>query len=230
MLCIGLSWRSGHPAYDAYETALQRRAQALGLPVEIRWLAGPDQPFGSSALESVDGVVFTGGPDVAPARYGESDPDGICEVDEERDAVEFALLAHFARRPRPTLGICRGAQILNVFHGGTLVHDLGPLNAVHKRSGPEDKRHEIQIQPGTRLAAGAGLSGAVNSSHHQAVARLAAPFRLAASAPDGTVEAYEYAASDARPFFLAVQWHPERMEAVSPLSHGVLDAFIDSLR
>lgn len=227
MLCIGLSCRTAHSAYDTYETALRRRAGVLGVPVEIRWLAGPDRQLPPGALDGLHGMVFTGGPDVVPARYGEDDPEGVCDTDAGRDAAEFALLDALAARPIPTLGICRGAQILNVFHGGTLIQDLGSLNATHARSGPDDKRHEILVQPGTKLAGIVYAStGMVNSSHHQAVKALARPFRLSATAPDGTIEAYERSEPSTHPFFLAVQWHPERMEPGSPLSDGVLDAFI----
>lgn len=225
MLCIGLSWQGANPAYDAYETALRRRAAALGISVDISWLAGKERPPLTSLLPGLNGIVFTGGPDVAPARYGDSDPAGICECDETRDAIEFALLEHVARRPIPTLGICRGAQLLNVFHGGTLVHDLGEANATHR--GSPDKRHALEIRAGSALEAIAGSNtGTVNSSHHQAVDRLAEPFRRSALAADGTIEAYEYADASPHPFFLAVQWHPERMEPGSPLSDGVLDAFL----
>jgi putative glutamine amidotransferase len=228
MLCIGLSWRGAHNAYDAYETALRRRAQAQDLAVEIRWLAGRDRPVATGVLPLLAGVVFTGGPDVAPERYGETDPKSVCQTDPERDAAEFALLEHFQANPLPTLAICRGAQIVNVFNGGTLVQDLGALNAVHE--GSPDKHHPVHVASGTQMERIARSTvGTVNSSHHQAVGRLARPFRLSAAAPDGTVEAYEYADVQDRPFFLALQWHPERMQAGLALSDGVLDAFIRAL-
>lgn len=229
MLCIGLSWRGPQTAYDAYETALRRRANALGLAVEIQWLAGRERRTLTSLLPELDGVVFTGGADVSPARYGQTDRNGLCRTDEERDAIEFKMLEHFAARPRPTLAICRGAQIHNVFHGGSLIQDLGPLTSAHKRTGNGNEEHAIHIEAGTRLAAIARSSvGTVNSSHHQAVDRLAAPFRPSATAPDRTLEAYEYTDPDAHPFFLAVQWHPELMEPGSTLSDAVLDAFIQA--
>jgi putative glutamine amidotransferase len=225
MLCIGLSFHNGDRDYDAYQSAFLRRADALGLPVEIFWLAGRERPLRSDVLGRLDAVCFTGGADVAPERYGRAEAAAVCRVDPERDAIEFALLEHFARRPLPMLGICRGAQILNVFHGGTLIPDLGETVAVH-RAEPR-REHEVQIEPGTELSRISGLAaGVTNSSHHQAVDRVADGFRISARAQDGTVEAFERAEQDSQPFFLAVQWHPEAMAAGLPLSDSVLDGLL----
>lgn len=225
MLCIGLSFHGGDRDYDAYESAFLRRAQILGLPVEISWLAGRDRPLRTDVLPRLDAVCFTGGADVAPERYGRPDAAAVCRVDAERDGIEFALLEHFARRPVPMLGVCRGAQIINVFHGGTLIPDLGKKVAIH-RAEPR-REHEVHIESGTELARLSGISaGTTNSSHHQAVDRLADGFRVSARAADGTVEAFERSQPDSQPFFLAVQWHPESMAAGAPLSDSVLGGLL----
>ena len=227
MLCIGLSFHNGDRDYDAYESAFLRRADALGLPVEIFWLAGRDRPFRTEILPRLDAICFTGGADVAPERYGRPEAADVCRVQPERDEIEFALLEHFAGRPIPTLGICRGAQILNVFHGGTLIPDLGEKTAVH-RAEPRQP-HDVLIEPESALARISGLTeGITNSSHHQAVDRVAPGFRVSAWATDGTVEAFELADPGAGPFFLAVQWHPEAMEPGMPLAEAVLDAFLSA--
>lgn len=225
MLCIGLSFHNGDRDYDAYESAFLRRAHELGLPVEIFWLAGRDRPLRTDVLPRLSGVCFTGGADVAPERYGRPEDAELCRVDAERDAIEFALLEHFARRPVAMLGVCRGAQIINVFHGGTLIPDLGEKVTIH-RAEPR-REHEVHIESGTELARLSGISaGTTNSSHHQAVDRLADGLRVSARAADGTVEAYERSQPDSQPFFLAVQWHPESMEPRLPLADRVLAAFL----
>lgn len=225
ILRIGLSYHNADESYDAYATALERRAAALGLAIEVLWLAGKARPAQIEALDSLHGVCLTGGADVDPATYGRADALEVCKVDAERDSVEWQILERLAMRPVPVLAICRGAQIFNVFHGGTLVPDLGDLNATHR--GSPIKAHAVSVEAGTVLAAcvGAGI-GETNSSHHQAVERVAGGFRVTARALDGTIEAFEPTEPAARPFTLAVQWHPELMAAGLPLADGVLDGFL----
>lgn len=225
-LCIALTHSDPEEGNNAYEYALNRRAQILGLPVEIFVAASPNKPYEPGGLERADGVCFTGGPDVAPEHYGRSDAAELCVTDSPRDRAEFAMLAELNVRARPVLAICRGAQILNVANGGTLVPDLAERNAAHRA--PPEKRHGIRTEVGSRLSAMAPQAGTVNSRHHQAVERLAEPFRPSARADDGTLEAYEFRDPDARPFFLAVQWHPELMED-GPFSSGIFDAFLRAL-
>lgn len=223
-LQIGLSWQGGSAEYGAYEAALLRRAAASGIQLTIAWLGGQDRPFLSSALPGLHGLCLTGGADVEPWRYGNADAAGVCHTDAVRDATEWALLEHVQRKPLPVLAICRGAQLLNAFHGGTLIPDLAERNAAHRA--PPEKQHEVQIIAGTRLAEISGLDKAiVNSSHHQAVDVLAPRFSISARAADGTIEAFE-ARDHSEPFALAVQWHPEKMAQGLSLSDGVFDAFL----
>jgi putative glutamine amidotransferase len=222
---IGLSYHGGDHDYEAYPAALRRRAQALGVPIEIEWLAGALLPAQPDALARIDALVLTGGPDVEPRRYGMPESADLCKTNPERDAAEWAMLERLRERPIPTLAICRGAQLLNVFHGGTLIADLAEGSRVHTRTGEEWRLHEVTIEGGTRLHEIAGvLRGVVNSSHHQAVDRLADGFRVAAAHGD-VIEAFEPAGST-EPFKLAVQWHPEAMEAGLPLADGIIDALL----
>jgi putative glutamine amidotransferase len=224
MVRIGLSWHGGEAEYDAYERALLRRSQALGVPVSTVWLAGSERPSLAALLPTLDGIVLTGGEDVEPYRYGRADAAGACACDPLRDATEWALLENLRRLPVPMLAICRGAQLLNVFHGGTLVPDLGKLNHTHQA--PPEREHDVEILAGTTLSAITALPLAkANSSHHQAVDRLAEGYRVSARAADGTIEAFESARPDV-PFTLAVQWHPERMPADSVLADSVLSGFL----
>lgn len=229
MTRIGLSYHGGKPAYDAYASALERRAKALGAPIELVWLARHDRDLDTNALAEVDAICLTGGPDVDPARYGRADATAVCTVDDRRDAIEWAILEALERHPRPLLAICRGAQILNVFQGGTLIPDLGDLNPAHRTE--PFAHHSVEIAPGTLLSEIAGVAGEqVNSSHHQAVAQVAPGYRVSALAPDGTAEAFELAKPEGEPFQLAVQWHPERMNEGDLLSDVVLDAFLAAAR
>jgi len=199
-LRIGLS-HGDDEHYANYPKALRRIGERLGYDVETIWLH-------QDSAGRLDGIVFTGGEDVDPARYGREDARALCDVDAARDAFEWTL--RDAHPHLPTLAVCRGAQLLNVYHGGTLDPDLATAHD-HVRHGGVDNEHGVALAPGSALEAMADGDARTNSSHHQAVERLAAPFRVLAHAPDGTLEAYEYAERDAHPFLLALQWHPERM-------------------
>jgi putative glutamine amidotransferase len=226
---IGLSYHGGDSHYDAYAEALRRRAQVLGIPMEPVWLAGAGRPAILNALPAMDGLLLTGGPDVEPARYGAPEAAPLCACDPERDSLEWQMLEALQRQPRPILAVCRGAQILNVFHGGTLVPDLGARNGVHRKGGDGWGVHDIAIVPGTQLERIARASGGlVNTSHHQAVDWPAPGFRVSARSEDGVIEALEPDRADEQPFVLAVQWHPEAMAAGLPLAERVLDAFLGS--
>lgn len=158
-----------------------------------------------------DGLLISGGEDIYPARYGEETLPACGAVNKARDRFELALLAEAERREMPVFGICRGAQILNVFCGGTLIQDipsqLSLPNELHS-PGSYNTTHPISILPGTRLAAilGAGAHF-VNSSHHQSV--KVSPLTIAARDENGVTEAIE---SVGERFVVGVQWHPERME------------------
>lgn len=227
MARIGLSYHAGDSEYDAYASALERRAKALNVSAELVWLAGHDKDLDPRVLETVNAVCMTGGEDVDPAKYGRTEDREQCTLDARRDEIEWAILEGLQRRPRPLLAICRGAQLLNVFHGGTLIADLAALNSAHRAGA--DTRHDIRIEGNTLLAEVAGSRiGRVNTSHHQAVARIAPGFRASACAPDGVIEAFERDKPNGGPFLLAVQWHPELMAAGELLADRVLDAFVHS--
>jgi putative glutamine amidotransferase len=175
----------------------------------------------------VDGLCLAGGPDIAPARYGESDPEDLAkEPDLERDELEFGAIEAALRRDIPILGICRGFQLINVALGGRLVLDVD-----HHE--PEDLdsvrlHHDVVIDPNSKLAAASGSTPlAVNSRHHQAVTskELAPSLRATASIGE-LIEAFE---SDEHRWVVGVQWHPERIgkdEGMSPQVAGVFDAFV----
>lgn len=226
---IGLSYHGGHPEYDAYPEALSRRAAALGIALGTSWLAGAQCETRLDLLGALDAIIFTGGADVEPHRYGFADPGGLCRTQPERDALEWEMLERLGERPLPILAICRGAQVLNVFRGGSLIPDLAEKNAVHQRAGEERREHEVRLAGGSLLRRITGSEGgAVNSSHHQAIDRLADGFRVSAVSPDGVIEAFEATGAGAGAMLLAVQWHPEALRPGHTFADPLFDALLQA--
>lgn len=184
-------------------------------------------------LESCHALVLTGGADIAPERYNSSDPLGICDVEPERDTLEFALLEAALQRKMPILGICRGSQLLNVALGGSLIRDIPsevPSSTTEHRSvNKQDSIHTIEIPPGSILHKIIGSTSAtVNSAHHQAAYIVPEVLTVAASSPtDNIIEAIEWAQPmEQASFLVGVQWHPERMEYENPASGNIAQRFL----
>ena len=173
----------------------------------------------SELIASADGLLLTGGPDVAPERYEEEeDPAAGVETNLVRDEMEWRLLEFARERRLPVFAICRGHQVVNAFLGGTLWQDLGQLH-------PESKRVHDSVDPDRRrlahgIDAGRGTdplsellrnSGpcVVNSLHHQAVRQLGEGLQPVATSPDGVIEAMTW--SDPSWWLWSVQWHPEEL-------------------
>ena len=189
------------------------------------------------ALAGADGLLLTGGDDVAPSRYGEAAHPAVVEAEPGRDEFEIGIVREARARNLPIFAICRGVQVLNVAHDGSLVQDIpseirGALS--HSLPVPPHQAyslaHEIWIDKDSLLWAlmRERLSDAdaceVNSRHHQAIKRVAAGFQVSATAPDGVIEAIEDRAAR---FCVGVQWHPEnffRTGEFRPLFEGFLEA------
>jgi len=164
----------------------------------------------------LNGVVLTGGGDVDPVLYGEDRHESVEDAEPGRDEFEIDLARRAMATDLPLLAICRGAQVLNVAVGGTLIQDIpSSVESVlkHAISTPRDAlAHEVSITPGSRLhealvsSVAASGSFRVNSRHHQSVGRLGTGLVATATASDGVVEAIEQ--PEAR-FCLGIQWHPE---------------------
>lgn len=217
-------------ANAAYVRALER---AGVVPVVVPPLADP-RSAAPALLARVDGLLLSGGEDIAPACYGAAPHPALGETHDGRDATELALVAEARRRATPVLAICRGIQLLNVALGGTLVQDIPaqrPSPVRHDAGAARAARvHEVSIVEGSRLrdALGAGRIS-VNSLHHQAVDRVAAALRVTARADDGLVEGVE--AADAGWWAVGVQWHPEELaDAPEPWDRGLFEAFAQRLR
>jgi putative glutamine amidotransferase len=220
---------AGHPRKHALNDPYSRWVrEAGGLPFALPSV--PVEAAVASAeayLADLDGLLLSGGDDVDPARYGQ-DRLPACEgVDDQRDAFEIALARGARRTGLPVLAICRGIQVANVAFGGTLVQDLPTqvgTKVLHRGTNDEPApHHDVSIEPGTRLRDIAGAATlAVNTFHHQAPDRLGEGLRATARSADGVVEGLE---DPGHPFFVGVQWHPERTPG-DPFQRSLFRAFL----
>jgi putative glutamine amidotransferase len=192
----------------------------------------------AECVSRCDGVLLTGGEDVDPRLYGNGLPprlQGTVTVTPDggaRDLRELVLIDEVFRQRKPLLGICRGHQMLNVALGGTLWLDIlaqRPRALNHRRM---DRRseivHEARLTPGSLIAKIVARHRlGVNSTHHQAVARVAGPLKVAAISNDGIIEGLELRPGAARmlPFLLSVQFHPERLADRYPEHRAIFQAF-----
>lgn len=224
------------PAYSTFaqgvlETYITALMQAGGVPVLL-----PTALTGAAMLTAygrLDGVLLPGGGDIDPARYAASAHPATCEVDVARDQLEIDLTRTLVQaNDKPVLGVCRGAQLMNVALGGTLYQDLPteyPGALAHQTNLQEFARdhlsHPVEVQAGSRLA---GLLGTttvqVNSRHHQAIRQVAPGLHAVAHAPDGVIEGLEL---PTHRFAVAVQWHPENLQA-QPEMKRLFEQFVQA--
>ncbi len=177
---------------------------------------------GDEMPDDADGLLLSGGGDIASARYDE--PDQACaEVDPARDEMELAAVRRAIELDLPVLGICRGFQLLNVALGGRLLQDVDG----HRPAEREGVllHEDVRPSPGSRLAAAVGEGPlAVNSRHHQAVSETVLAADLVPTALVGElVEAFE---SRSQRWLVGMQWHPERTAEVSPAALCIFDALV----
>jgi putative glutamine amidotransferase len=195
----------------------------------------------AECVRRADGVLLTGGEDVDPrlsapkaakklTALAKATPDGGA-----RDLREFMVIEEVFRQRKPLLAICRGHQVLNVALGGTLILDVpSQVRRALRHRCPEKKSeivHEVRLTAGSRLRkiAGAQVMG-VNSTHHQAVDRVAGPLRVVAKSRDGVVEGLELKRDHAGclPFLVSVQFHPERLADRYPEHRAIFKAFVQA--
>lgn len=183
--------------------------RAGGIPVLLP-LGGSDEEA-ARALYSLDGLLLPGGPDVHPDLYGQQPHPAAGPFDTVRDGWEGALITPALAAGTPMLGICRGAQLINVALGGTLIQHLPDVVATecHNPVVGAFGTHAVHMAEDSHLGAVLGAKADVPTYHHQAVDTIAAPLRAVAWATDGTVEALEGLDGQV----LAVQWHPEVAES-----------------
>ncbi|MCJ7548760.1 MAG: gamma-glutamyl-gamma-aminobutyrate hydrolase family protein [Anaerolineae bacterium] len=218
-----------HSVGITYTRAIQ---QAGGTPLIIPPLTQSDDWPG--LLAHLDGLLLSGGEDIAPSHYGQELEPWTGRVDEERDCAELGLLRAWLPLGKPLLAICRGHQVLNIALGGTLLQDIATrlpdaLDHAYTPARPMERDvHTVDLVEGSRLAhILGGTHFAVNSAHHQAVTEPGRGVSIVARAPDGIIEATEIAE---HPFCISVQWHPEAMLKTSDTMRPLFAAFADAAR
>jgi putative glutamine amidotransferase len=192
---------------EPYINALENQgASTVVLPPQ------PDERL-LDILHKLDGLVLPGGADIDPEHFGEEPLPGMGEISLERDQVELFAASYAAKQGLPTLGICRGVQVMNVALGGSLYQDLPSqgFNTVQhsQKSGPPVLAHSVQQVAESPLYTIFKERFRVNSYHHQSIKDIAPGLKAIAVAPDGVIEALHL---ESHPFYLGVQWHPELLE------------------
>ncbi len=183
-------------------------------------------------VASIDGLLLSGGADVASDAFGQGPVKGVAVFDRNRDAMEWALAKEAISAGMPILGICRGMQLLNIVAGGDLIQDIpsyDPHAYNHVSTATlEEGFHLITVEEGSWLyeAIGHKTSFLVNSEHHQAVGRLGEGYRAVAHSADGIVEAMEH---ESLPIY-GVQFHPEAMAPHDDSHFGIFQALVRELK
>lgn len=222
---------------DASISLSNRYTQAVndagGMPLVLPVTATRDQV--AELVRRADGVLLTGGEDIELKHYAPGTPPEIAatikDVEPERDALEFALVDEVFRQRKPLLCICRGHQMLNVALGGTLIVDIAaqlPGALPHKQVERKfELVHDVSLSPDSQLAALLGTTQVgTNTTHHQAIARVADALRVTGTTSDGVIETMELKDKSKLPFLQSVQFHPERLYDRHPHFAELFRAFI----
>ena len=185
-----------------------------GLPFIIPYTESEEQI--KEYVTRCDGVLFSGGCDVEPKRFGEETKESCGVIQKNRDALEFAVFKRAFEKKKPIMGICRGAQVINVALGGSLYQDIPteiPSDIPHRQPQPRtEPSHEVKILSDTPLMELIGKERmTANSFHHQAIKALGDGLEVMALADDGIIEAV-YHTGDS--YVIAYQWHPERLYTI----------------
>lgn len=201
---------------------------AGALPVILPYL---DEDLTSKQLAQVDGVLLTGGDDISPLLINEEPMRMIGDVNPYRDEIELHIAKYCLKQSIPILGVCKGMQVMAIACGGKVYQDiyLGEEERLeHKQTAPGwAEWHSIKLVPSTKLYDIFDNKDkiAVNSFHHQGVKSVIEPLRVCARSEDNLIEAFEH--TD-HPFYIGVQWHPERM-IYTPLQQNIFNSFIKSI-
>src|SRR5688572_24140841 len=202
------------------QTYLDAVTHAGGLPLALP--CAPSPKVVAEYVRRADGVMISGGDDIQPELYCDPVPEGLRKTvgrtDAVRDLLETLVVKEAFAQRKPLLAICRGHQILNIALGGTLIIDIPKqvkTSINHSRLKQKDRVvHQVSLEKNSLIHRVFGKAQIeVNSSHHQAVDRVAKPLRVTGRAPDGVIEALELREEelDVMPYLLGVQFHPERL-------------------
>ncbi len=225
---LAVSYLSGNPEESNYIQWLKQ------VEPDLNYVVMNSLPLDSVAhiFDDCSGLLLTGGEDVFPGRYGQAEDTVKCgTINYYRDSLEFLLIDRAMHRQTPILGVCRGQQILNVALGGSLivdipseVHSLVP----HRCDDWQNCFHQVKVLDNNLLSQISGVgAGLVTTNHHQAVKRLGEPFRVLAVANDGIIESIGWKEPQDKPWLLAVQWHPERMDSTNQLSRPLAERLLE---
>lgn len=192
------------------------------------------QKKNSTILSGFDGLLLTGGIDIDP-KFSKAVPImKVGKTDPLRDEFEFGLLDDAVKKGIPVLGVCRGLQIANVFFGGTLSADL-QFDGYSEHTAKDQEpviEHAVHVRKDSFLHEVVGSeTGVVNSYHHQGVKTIGDSLQSVAVAEDGVIESLEWKEKNGKPYFLAVQWHPERMNDIkNPMTSTIGISFLDAVK
>jgi putative glutamine amidotransferase len=212
----------------------QRYVEVLTASGAVPWLVPLEQDRETLRLiyERLDGLFLPGGIDMQPSTYGEQPDPLLQRVDPARDETELQLARWAIEDRLPVLGVCRGAQLINVAAGGTLwqdvsyrpdsiKHDYAPLGGQYSR---EYLAHDVTVDADSRLGRIVRVDRMpVNSMHHQAIRELGTGLIASSFAPDGVIESVEPTSEQ---WMIGVQWHPESLVDQDARMRALYDAFI----
>ena len=238
MPVIGVSTMDDHdaagkhaPRFSMNQSYLKAIEAAGGIPIMIPHIDDEDRL--RRIYEMLDGIMLPGGLDIHPRFYGQEPHPALDPVDTGLDHTETTILPWALEDDMPVLGICRGEQVLNVVMGGTLIQDIYseyPTTLDHRESFKRKIRdflaHDMSVAPGTRLHELVGQDRVwVNTSHHQAIDKVAPGLIATAWSPDGLIEAVESPDSH---FVMAVQCHPEELWRKHEWARKLFQSFVDA--
>lgn len=207
------------------QTYMDAVIESGGIPFALPLTDDPKIVLGN--IEIIDGLILSGGTDIDPKYYGETNSGkslGICPL---RDEAEKILIRLALESDIPVLGICRGMQALNVFCGGSLIQDIPSehgFSVIHQLEKPDIAFHSLTVEKSSPLSDAMGFgTHTINSYHHQAVKNVAPDFSVCAVSEDGIIESIYH---KNKKFVLGVQWHPERDHETATENKKILEKFI----
>lgn len=213
-------------AYVNYDYVLSV-IKAGGIPFIIPF--NEESDIVKTQIQQVDGLILSGGHDVCPTNYGKAASPNLQTTFPERDVFDMGLLEEAEKLSLPILGICRGAQIMNVFHGGTIYQDLSEYpkeNVLAHNQGhtPTLESHVVDILPESKLhQAFSSEAVSVNSFHHQVLEEVPSSFKVTATSDDGVIEGIEHQMYD---WQVGVQWHPEMLHGTNDKMANLFRQFV----